>query len=309
MTLRHASVILLAAALAATGAACAADAPGERKHITVDGEEREYYVHLPPGYDGGTPAPLVLGLHGGGGTAKKFDKLAHMNETADAHGFIAVYPQGLGKAWNDGRAINELKKKADDVKFFGELCKQLSSDYAVDEHRIYVTGISNGGFMSMRLAAEMPEVFAAACSVAAGVSDFLAEEHEAPRAPVPVMLINGTDDPLVPYDGGYVTVLGLKRGQVLAAEEGVGWWAKHNGCAVPPVEKELPDADPDDGTTVRREDYRGPGGADAVLVTVQGGGHTWPSGWQYLGEGLVGKTTNDIDNEIIWEFFAAHPPK
>jgi polyhydroxybutyrate depolymerase len=300
MTLRHVSVILVAAMLAAAGAARAADDPGERKHITVDGEEREYYVHLAAGF---------LGLHGGGGTGAKFDKLAHMNATADAHGFIAVYPQGLGKAWNDGRAINRLKKKADDVKFLGELCKRLSSDYAVDEHRIYVTGISNGGFMSMRLAAEMPDVFAAACSVAAGVSDYLAGEHEPPRAPIPVMLINGTDDPLVPYEGGDVKVLGFKRGKVLAAAEGVGWWAKHNGCAVPPVETALPDADPEDGTTARRADYAGPDGADAVLVTVEGGGHTWPSGWQYLGERLIGKTTYDVDNEIIWEFFAAHPRK
>lgn len=307
MTFRHASVILMAAALAAAGTACGADDP--RYEITVDGEEREYYVHLPAGYDGATPAPLVLGLHGGGGTADKFDKLAHMNATADAHGFVAVYPQGLGKAWNDGRAINRLKKKADDVKFIAELCKQLAGDYAVDERRIYVTGISNGGFMSMRLAAEMPEVFAAVCSVAAGVSDFLAEEHDPPRAPIPVMLINGTDDPLVPYEGGYVQVFGLKRGKVLAAEEGVGWWAKHNGCDVPPARTELPDVDPDDGTTVWREDYAGPAGADAVLVTVENGGHTWPSGWQYFGERIIGKTSYDIDNEIIWEFFAAHPRK
>ena len=306
MPVRYASVVLMAAALAAAGTACAADVPGEHKTIAVDGEEREYYVHLPAGHDGATSAPLVLGLHGGGGTADKFDKLAHMNATADAHGFVAVYPQGLGNSWNDGRPINRLKKKADDVKFIAELCKQLAGDYAVDESRIYVTGISNGGFMSMRLAAEMPDVFAAVCSVAAGVSDYLAGEHEPPRAPMPVMLVNGTDDPLVPYDGGYVQVFGIKRGKVLAAEEGVGWWAKHNGCDVPPVKTELPDVDPNDGTTVRREDYRGPEGADAVLVTVAGGGHTWPSGWQYLGERLIGKTTYDIDNEIIWEFFAAH---
>ncbi|MGD8717514.1 MAG: PHB depolymerase family esterase [Candidatus Zixiibacteriota bacterium] len=306
MKARRISFILVAAALAAGAAACAKD---EKKTITVDGKDREYYVHVPPGYDGTTPVPLVLGLHGGGGTADKFDKLSHMSATADAHGFIAVYPQGLDKAWNDGRSINKKKEKADDVKFLGELCKQLSADYAIDETRIYTTGISNGGFMSMRLAAEMPEVFAAACSVAAGVSDYLNEEHDPPIAPIAVMLINGTEDPLVPYEGGDVKVLGFKRGKVLSASDGVGWWAKYNGCDVPPVKTDLPDVDPNDGITVWREDYSHAGGADAVLVTVEGGGHTWPSGWQYLGEGFIGKTTNDIDNEIIWTFFAAHPRK
>jgi polyhydroxybutyrate depolymerase len=304
-TARYPVITLAALALAAV-AAFGAEAPDERKVITVDGKEREYYVHLPPGYDGTTPVPLVLGLHGGGGTAEDFDKLSHMSATADAHGFIAVYPQGLDKRWNDGRQFKTLKRKADDVGFLSELCKQLVNDYDVDTNRIYATGISNGGFMSCRSAADMPEVFAAVCSVAAGVSESLAQNHLL-RGPVSLMLVNGTDDPLVPYDGGYVTLLGLKRGKVLSAQEGVGWWAEQLRCDVPPVKTELPDRDPDDGTTVRREDYRGPDGADAVLVTVEGGGHTWPSGWQYLGERLIGKTTHDIDNELIWEFFAAHP--
>jgi polyhydroxybutyrate depolymerase len=122
---------------------------------------------------------------------------------------------------------------------------------------------------------------------------------------MPVLLIHGTQDPLVPWDGGDVQVFRRKRGRVLSASETVAFWVKHNGCAPTPVITYEPDQDPTDGTKVRREEYRsGKDGSEVLLYAVEGGGHTWPGGWQYLPERIIGKTCRDLQaSEVIWEFF------
>lgn len=279
-----------------------------KKEITVDGENREYYVHVPAGYDGSSPVPLVLALHGGGGTATKMDKLTGFGKVSDAAGFVVVYPQGKDKRWNDGRKIKRLfkKKDMDDVKFLGDVVKTMKTDYNIDESRIYSTGISNGGFMSYRLASENPETLAAVAGVAAQVTENLRDEHP-PSSPIPVMMVLGDKDPLVPYDGGDVKVLGMKRGKVISAGDSVSFWVDNNGCNTTPTIIYYDNTDPDDGSTVRRDDYSSDNGADVILLTVEGGGHCWPGGWQYLGKIIIGETNRDINaSEVIWEFFEKH---
>ena len=282
---------------------------GSENTIIVDGVEREYYVHVPEGYDGSEPVPLVLALHGGGGEAEKMDKLTDFNDVADREGFIVVYPKGVNKHWNDGREIPSLLpvEPPDDVKFLGDLVKQLTVDYNIDGNRIYSTGISNGAFMSYRLAAENPDVFAAVAGVAAQVPKALKEKY--PReGPVAVMMVLGDEDPLVPYDGGEVEVLGiLKCGEVLSADESVVLWTETNMCSETPETTYYDDINEDDGSVVRRDEYASDVGADVVLLTVEGGGHTWPGGWQYLPVKVVGETNGDISgSDVIWEFFEGH---
>ncbi len=280
-----------------------------KKEITVDGETREFFVHAPPTYDGSRSVPLVLVLHGGGGKADKMDKLTGFNAVSDAKGFIVVYPQGKDKAWNDGREFKTLfkKKKRDDVKFLGDVVKAMVRDYNIDPFMVFSTGISNGGFMSYRLATENPETFAAVAGVVAQVSENLRDNH-LPAKPIPVMMILGDDDPLVPYSGGEITVLGAKRGKVVSGGDSLKLWADNNDCVTNPITTYYDDIDPDDGSVVRREECSSDDNKDVILLTVEGGGHTWPGGWQYLGEGIVGKTNRDIDaTEVIWEFFEKHP--
>jgi polyhydroxybutyrate depolymerase len=279
-----------------------------KKDINVDGVEREYYVHIPPGYDGSEPVALVLALHGGGGQADKMDRLTGFNDVADEEGFIVVYPQGINARWNDGRYVPSLLpvEPPDDVKFLGELVKQLTADYAIDENRIYSAGISNGGFMSYRLAVEYPDVFAAVAGVAAQVSVSLRDNFP-PEEPITVMMILGDRDPLVPYEGGEISLFGINRGEVLSAKESVEMWVENNGCSETPVTTYYEDIDDKDGSVARRDEYKSDIGADVVLITIEGGGHTWPGGRQYISEKIVGKTNGDINaSRVIWAFFAGH---
>jgi polyhydroxybutyrate depolymerase len=250
--------------------------------------------------------PLVLALHGGGGIATRMNKLTGMNDVSDDEGFIVVYPQGKDKHWNDGRKIKRLKKEMDDVKFLGDVVRKMKEDYNIDEDMIYCTGISNGSFMSYRMAVESPDTFTAVAGVAAQMSEYLRDENP-PKSPVPVMMILGDEDPMVPYEGGGIKVLGITRGKVISADESVAIWVKINNCTVNPITTYYKDINRDDNCIVRRDEYKSEVGADVVLLTVEGGGHCWPGGWQYLGKWLIGETNRDINaSEVIWEFFKQH---
>jgi polyhydroxybutyrate depolymerase len=303
------AAVAASAALLAAGAAYAGSSASGvvKKTLTADGAKREYYVHAPAAYDAGRSWPLVLVLHGGGGTAAKMDKLTGMNAAADRAGFIACYPQGLKRHWNDGRAVNaRATEDVDDVFFLVAVVDAVRGEYNVDPKRVYACGISNGAMMAFRLAADRPDLVAAVAGVGGGVTDELVAEHP-PQGPVPVMMVVGDADPCVPFGGGDVGAGGRKHGTIIPQTEGAAYWAVKNGAAREPVVTAVTDADPGDGCTAKRYDYRSDAGFDVVMVVVHGGGHTWPSGWQYLPERTVGKTTRDFGNDLIWEFFAAHP--
>ncbi len=123
-----------------------------------------------------------------------------------------------------------------------------------------------------------------------------------------MLAINGTEDPLVPFEGGDVHFLKFKRGRCLSVKETIAWWVKVNGCSAEAVTKAEPDRDTDDGTTVRTETHTGGrDGTEVVLYVIDHGGHTWPGGWQYLPERLIGKTCRDFDaSDVIWAFFKKH---
>ena len=116
--------------------------------------------------------------------------------------------------------------------------------------------------------------------------------------------MNGTEDELVPYDGGEVRVLSQSRGNIISTDELVDFWRERNACQTTAQPIHFPDQE-DDGTTVRVQGYTdcAPGGA-LILYTIEGGGHTWPGGRQYLGEGLIGKTSREIVAcDVVWAFF------
>ncbi len=277
------------------------------------GLKRTFLIHLPARYETGTKLPLLVALHGGGGSGRRMKRFSRFDTIADREGFMVAYPDGIGRQWNDGRKIAESRahrENVDDVGFLAGLVDYMVRKYGADPKRVYFAGISNGALMSYRLACEIPEKIAAVAAVTGNLPEHLASIK--PRGPVPVIIINGTEDPLVPWNGGPVRIPfmpGRERGRVISAPATAAYWARANGCNAAPVVDELPDSDPGDGCRVIRHKYPGCI-ADLILLELKGGGHTWPGGSQYLPVRIIGRVCRDINaSETIWEFFKRHEKK
>lgn len=275
------------------------------QELVVDGVSRRYYIYRP---DSATmPAPLVLAFHGGGGNAEGTDKCAGgIAKLADEKGFIVVYPDAIDKHWNDGRP-DISKSNYDDVGFISRLIDQLKAQGLIDPKRVYATGISNGGFFSQYLAIKLPDKIAAVATVAASVStSFL----DLKVTPIPIMMLLGTKDTLVPWEGGKVggRVLRKNRGEVIPGRQALAFWLANNNNSSSPRCTELPDKDPRDGSSVIVEQYGTADSANEVLLyEIRGGGHTWPDGQQYLPKAIIGPVCRDFDGNLaIWNFFEKH---
>jgi len=307
-------IILLTVTLLVSGCTGARDrrltGAEQTGSLEYAGLQRSFFVHVPPGYSPGTPAPLVLALHGGGGRARNMAQLSSFNREADRAGFLVVYPEGIDHHWNDGRGFNEYRahrENINDVGFLAQLVTHLASRYSVDRTRVYATGVSNGGLMSNRLGCERADLFAAIAPVIGSMAAPIAAQCR-PSRPLPVLMINGTEDPLVPWKGEAVRFGKRELGKIISIPALARFWAGHNGCGPQPQVTTLPDVDTKDGTRVVRHRYTGCRESVSVeLYEVQGGGHTWPKGLKYLPEALIGRTSQDIDaSRVISDFFTAH---
>jgi polyhydroxybutyrate depolymerase len=302
---------LIVAPLLAAGLLCAlhrvransADAKGS---IEVGGLNRTFALHLPAGYDGSKPVPLVLALHGRLGTGEGQAKLSHLDKVSDEHAFIVVYPDGVDRSWADGRGTSPAEKKSvNDVRFLSSLIDKLSQEYSIDTKRVYAIGMSNGGFMSGRLACELSPRIAAVAIVAASLSENLAATCH-PKKPVSVMVIQGASDPLVPFTGGALGKNG-DRGNVLSHATTIHKWTQIDKCTGEPAKGNIADGS-GDGTSIDVRIFSHcDAGTEVRDYTVLNGGHTWPGGWPYLPEMLIGKTSKNMDaSEAIWDFFSRH---
>jgi polyhydroxybutyrate depolymerase len=259
--------------------------------LKMGGVDRIAHVHVPKGYHPDTAVPVVLDFHGYTSNGAEQNLLAHMNDKADAATFIAVHPEGTGSSpsWNAGACCGDAAANAvDDVGFVGKLIDELESKLCVDAHRVFATGMSNGGFLSHRLACELSTRIAAVAPVAG----LLAIPTCNPTRPMSVFQFHGTLDPLVPYDGnpsmGFPSVLQTMSG-----------WATRTGCSATPRET----SKKGDVTCTTYDGCKG--GAEVSLCTVTGGGHTWPGG---LPVPSLGYTTSNISaTDAMWDFFTKHP--
>lgn len=286
-----------------------------RTSFMHDSLKRTFHIYFPSSYDKAVQIPLVIALHGRGTNGVSMVILTHkgFNKLADQDGFIIVYPDGIELNWNDGRMDEEARDRAhreniDDVGFISALIDSMINDYNIDPKRVYVTGISNGAIMSYRLACELSSKITAIAPVDGNMPIQLFSECS-PSDPVSVLAINNTDDPLVPFEGGYIYgIRNVNLGKVLSVNESIEFWVNRNMCSVVPDVSEEPDMDPKDGTRVTRKQYaNGIEGTEVMLYAIEGGGHTWPGGVQYLPAWVIGKTCRDFDaNEVIWSFFKEH---
>ncbi len=296
---------------AAAATAKPADSTRDYKEtIKHGGLDRSYLVHLPPGFDKSKSLPVVIQLHGGGSNAAQTDKLTKFQTLADKDNFIVVAPDGIGSRWNDGKEgaiYRAATENIDDVGFISALIDRLVTSLNVDPKRVYVAGVSNGGMMTLRLGVQLADKIAAIGSVIGSLAN--PWFSLTPQRPLPVIMINSTEDPLVPIEGGGVTFLGRVTGQVAAPADVVKYWVEKNGCSAPVVKEDLPDISTTDGSTVTRETYTGcKDNVEVIFYLVKGASHTWPGGPQFDDETRIGKVNRDFDaTAVIWEFFKKHP--
>ncbi len=267
----------------------------KREKIFIDGMERAFVSYVPTGAK--EKMPVVISLHGGFASPKGMLKLADFRPLADQDKFILICPASKG-IWKDGANI----KGVDDVKFIDQLITYVLNTYNGDASRVYVTGISKGGFMTSRLAAQLHNRIAAIVVVAATIN--IGEGYDLEK-PMPAMYIHGTKDPIIPYNGG------KKFGrEMYSHDQMIKKWVTLNDCNPQPIITQIPD-NADDGTTVTKEEYtNAANGLKVIGYTINNGGHTWPSGKQFAPKFLIGKTTHNLNAcQVIWDFFKSNQLK
>lgn len=317
-----AAVTVLLAMLAACAAngrhrvpdTAAALTPGDYTiGLRHDGEQRRYHVHVPP-HPPGQALPVMLALHGGGGSGLQFQRESRLDPVADRAGFLAVYPDGTGilrdrlLTWNAGtRCCGRAREQdVDDTGFLLAVLDDLAKRTRIDPSRVYATGHSNGAMMAYRLAAEQAARLAAIIPVG-GAMDI---DRFAPAAPVAVLHIHSTDDPRALYAGGPGPPFpGTdRRVEHRPVRRGLDMWAQANGCDPRPVTASTATGSgPDAGQRVTRLVYTGcrPGGAVEHL-RLEGSGHGWPGvAAPRLRQRLLGPPTTLVDaSEEAWRFAA-----
>ncbi|QLG45849.1 alpha/beta hydrolase family esterase [Costertonia aggregata] len=267
---------------------------------------REYILHIPPTYDGTAQVPLVIVLHGGGGTAESVQGFTQMNPVSDSNGFIVAYPQGFGPtqngfSWADGRETSATNMGIDDIGFIDKLLVELEENYAIDSHKIYICGFSNGGFMTQKIACETENKFAAMASLGSTIgSETLSQCNTSQK--IPMAFIFGDLDPFVPYEGGTVA---NNPSPIEGIETLVDFWKTNNVCQTTNEPLDLPDLDMTDNATVTLFEYSDCAcNADVLFYKVNNGGHTWPGVENVDYETIAWETNEDINaSEVLWNFF------
>lgn len=295
---------LVVAGLAASLAGCLdrVRAASTSEHtLPHDGLDRSYLLTRASEEE---PLPTIVVLHGGGGSAKQMRRYAGFDDVAGARGFNVVYPDGVDSHWNDGRETEVStahREGVDDVGFLDALVTELVESGVALDGEVFVTGISNGGMMTVRAACELSSRLRGAAVVAGNQPASMAC---LPENPLAISFLHGTADPLVPYEGGVVAEKrdGSGRGTVESAEDSVATWVQHNGCSVEPAVRWIDDVE-DDETRAEVREYSG-GAAPVQHVIVHGGGHGWPGEETPLIEPIIGPPTKEVDGtEWIVAFF------
>ena len=270
--IRRTALAVIAAVIAVAPGACAAETTDTTGSIVVGGVNRTYVVHVPAKL--GSSVPLLLSFHGHFGTGAGQARLSNFSALSERYGFIVVYPDGINRGWNDGR---EGSKGADDIGLVKALIADFSRRYPIDRKRIYVNGFSNGAMFSQYVGCALANQIAAI----APVSGYLPTEDAAgchPVRPIPVLEIAGTADPIMPFTGGEIKLLGFNRGAaVLSAKQTISMWANNAKCKGPSQSSTLAPIATNDGTSITRTSYVScVNGTSVVLYTVIGGGHAHP---------------------------------
>ena len=258
------------------------------RSIEVEGEYREYLIHIPISYDSIQSVPLILNFHGWTMSASDQMYVSDMRALSDSEQFILVYPQGT-KLWGSTHwSVGSWTtgSQANDLDFIDALIDQLANNYNLDEERIYACGYSNGGFFSQELACQLSNKIAAIGTVAANMSIQTVKNCD-PSHPVPVITISGTMDNVVQYDGS-------QPEGTISHNNTLDYWITFNNMDAEPIISDLQDINIPDGSSVTLYQYlNGDNYVEIEHYKIVDGGHDWP--------GTFGNM--DIDaNTVIWNF-------
>ncbi|CAG0935981.1 hypothetical protein TFLX_04837 [Thermoflexales bacterium] len=282
--------------------------PGDyTQTLYFDGLTRTYLLHLPTAYTTSQELPLIIVLHGGGGNADNISTTTGMSGEADRRSFIVVYPEGTGaiSTWDAVHCCGyALANNIDDVGFIRALIQTLTATLAIDSHRIYAAGFSNGAMLTYRLGADLSDVLAAIAPVAGTIGGQATDASptvtiRVPDRPMPIIAFHGRLDQNVLYDGGHGTATSGTRVD-LAVSQSITFWVQHNGCAPTPQSSVSASANITTETYTHCRNQ-----TDVILYTIGNQGHAWPGG-------QAGPLGDDPTHEItatslIYDFFMQHP--
>ncbi len=282
--------------------------PGQYEITTTsEGFERTAVVHIPKGYQATNPPPLVIVLHGGGGGADSILNHDNWAAKADQEGFVVVAPNGLParprlpanflanpQVWNTGQLRDgSPRSRIDDVAYIRTLLDELKTKVPHDASQVFATGHSNGGSMTFRLGAEMSDRLSAIGTVAG----MLAIEKPKPAKPLPMLYIYGTEDPLLPLDGGESTLPWGTR-TTPAVESFLKTWAEASSCASEPKVVAEDDA-------IKKVRYPSTNnGPEVTVLYLKGHGHSWPGANRRIPSSMTGPNVSKLNaTDELWSFF------
>lgn len=286
------------------------------QQVTSGGTARYFLVqdeNVRPG------APVIVLLHGGTQSMRRmFGRMGGSaqnawREIARENGALLLVPNATNQSTGDARGDNQQwydtrfprAQREGDVRFIRDMLDWAAARYRFDARRVYVSGASNGGMMTYALLVDAPERFAAG---AAFIANLPADESyiATPSRPTPLMIMDGTEDPMVPYNGGQVV---RRNGLVRSAPASAAWWVAVNSANATGARIALPDGDPSDGCRIDGTHYNAnAGGAPVVFYTVHGGGHSMPSPSLNANPGplvrrVFGPLCRDVESaRVAWEF-------
>ncbi|HSW14359.1 MAG TPA: hypothetical protein VLI06_16045, partial [Solimonas sp.] len=260
-------------------------------YVTHNGLQRTFTVIRPE--PAPAAAPMLLMLHGRAGTAEGQANLGYLPKSVVEKRYWAVLPQYHNGSWEDDPGVN---RGIDDIGLMRRIIDIMQSRYGIDTSRVYASGFSNGGFMAQRMACELSDRIAAVALVGTSITRGVYNSC-APVTPRPLMFVDGSADPIVPWAGSST---------LLSVETAVSMWSARLACGLNPSTTALPNT-ANDGTTIDLRRYTGCSRGELRLYRVNEGGHTWPGGLQYLPATTVGKTSADLSaTSEIWNFVSAY---
>jgi len=259
--------------------------------IRIDGNYRTFHFDQPKSSQPGSS--LVFIMHGSGGNGlDMMSQTARLAEKVKGENVLLVYPNGYKKYWNECRkAASSLANKEDinEAAFFEAMIKYFVGKYKIDDHRVFAIGTSGGGHMCYKLALTMPGKFAAVAALIANLPDDNNMDCREDGVAIPIMIVNGTADPVNPYEGGMMKGDNFVMGTVRSTNQTFQYFAQLAGYQHKPKQETVADSDPNDGKIIERYTYKAKGKPEVVLLKVVGGKHDYP---------------NDIDVHVeAWEFF------
>lgn len=276
------------------------EAPGTGEHIErsihLGDSTRTYRLFVPDDLDRSTPAPVVVVMHGGFGSARQAEIAYGFDDVAAQHGVVVAYPDGARRAWNAGDCCGEpARDDVDDVGFIKAMIDDIDTVVPIDPRRRYAAGMSNGAMMAERLACDT-DLFAAYASVAGALMEPCPKPH-----PISVLHIHGLTDTHVPFDGSPGNGVGHVARHA-PVDETIAMWRAVDGCGPPTSTTDEP---------VTTSTAECPAGRSVELITIADAGHQWPQGTAAASRlrrpGADAPSDAFAATPLIWAFFAAHP--